>query len=382
MNKTPLSRRQNEIMKKFYSLPARKVVFNKNEREHLWKKATSKSSNIDLEEIKERCPALEHQIRKSYKTGQNIQSAVFSECVYAQTFAELMGLPIFINCYESNYSLPSAVTSLLKDYHLNPRYIYSSRDKERFFIQAGGCSGIDSALITVFDLEIYTVEFKEPFAKTSEPDLPKYGEDGVLQVTDKWLEKYPQFEEMLNEQRGLNFFEAMGNNVNDFSVKSIDIAVTSNYINEGKSADIICTEDKYGYLVLLPTNQVSIWAEISGEIRPAGRNHYKVWTPEALKKFLFDIGATIDGNTVSVAKVNLGLRRERGGNRRISGYKINSLFFVYLKNCEEHNGIITFNFNNIRQLKPTIAGKMLFKDLQYDDLKSYYDLCLFSMNFI
>ena len=46
-----------------------------------------------------------------------------------------------------------------------------------------------ASLITVIDLVIYTIEFKEPGAKTSEPDLPKYGEDGFLVVNDKWLEK-------------------------------------------------------------------------------------------------------------------------------------------------------------------------------------------------
>ena len=178
--------------------------------------------------LKRKCPALEHQIRKSYETGHNIQSAVFSECVYAQTYANMMGLSLFVNCYETTGFIPASVSRLLDSFHLVPRYVYSTNDKMKMLIQAGGCDGIDSALITVIDLEIYTIEFKEPGAKTSEPDLPKYKEDGVLLVTEKWLENNPQFEAMLKEQEGLNFFKVMGSNINNFSKESIDIAVSSN----------------------------------------------------------------------------------------------------------------------------------------------------------
>ena len=228
-------------------------------------------------------------------------------------------------------------------------------------------------MITVIDLVIYTIEFKEPGAKTSEPDLPKYGEDGVLVVTEKWLSANPQFDAMLNEQKGLNFFEVMGSNINNFSKESIDIAVSSNYTGKKKFADVICTEDTKGYLVMLPTNQASVWAEIEGEIRPAGRNHYNVWTPNALKRFLLEKGASFAGNKVTVPRCNLDERRERGGNRRLSGFKVTPLFFVYVENCIESNGYVTFDFTKMQQLNPTIAGKMFFKKLLHTDVKKYYD---------
>ncbi len=127
-------------------------------------------------------------------------------------------------------------------------------------IQAGGYGGIDSALITVIDLVIYTIEFKEPGAKTSEPDLPKYGEDGMLRITKDFLGRYPQFEAMLNEHRDLNFFENIGHNIRDFSEESIKIAVSNNYVN--KYANVICTEDTEGFLVMMPANQVQLWSRL------------------------------------------------------------------------------------------------------------------------
>lgn len=368
----PLSKMQKEIMEEFYSFAKTKVIFNKRERNILWKMATSRERISDFTNIEEKCPALAHQIRKSYESGRNIQSAVFSECVYAQTFANVLGLINFINCSENINCIPNSVDKLLKSYHLFPRYVYSNSSRTRMLIQAGGCNGIDSALISVNDLNIYTIEFKEPSAKTSEPDLPKYKEDGNLLVTDDFLDRYPQFREMLMEQEGLNFFEVMGNNIHDFSAESVNIAVTNNYTK--KYADVVCTEDTDGYLVMLPVNQVSKWADIEGEIRPAGRNHYSVWTPNALKSFLIEKEAVFKGDEVNVPIKNLDTRIERGGNGKLSGYKITPLFFVRIEHCTIDYGIVSFNIKNARQLNPTIAGKMFFKKLKYNNVKEYYSV--------
>lgn len=370
MEMIPLTKLQKDIMKEFYSIAPTKVIYNKKQRDFLWHQAKSRIDKFNFDELKIRCPALAHQIQKSYISGHNIQSAVFSECVYAQTLANMFGLNIFINCFEDNTYIPSSVNLLLGSYHLVPRYVYSTPDKKRMLIQAGGCDGIDSALITVIDLIIYTIEFKEPGAKTSEPDLPKYGENGKLVISKNWLNKNGQFEKMLNEQKELNFFEIMGHNVNNFSNESIMYAVSNNYTN--KLLNVICTEDADGYLTMMPANQIHIWANIKGEIRSAGRNHYNVWTPLALKKFLIKKNATISDKTVTISKSQLEIRRERGGNGRISGYKITSLFFVYLKNCKDKGNNIEFDIDAVRQLNPTIAGKVFFKNLKHNDVKIYY----------
>lgn len=372
----PLTKQQKEIMQEFYGIAPTKVIFNKAERKKIWDKAT-RHENLDFNFLKQVCPALEHRIQISYQSEEseerNIQSAVFSECVYAQTYANMLHLDLFVNCYEDRTFIPDAVVKLLHSYSLVARYAYSTKDRRRMLIQAGSCNGIDSALITVIDLSIFTIEFKEPYAKTSEPDLPKYGEDGILVVTTPFLGKYYQFEAMLDEQKGLNFFENVGNNIHCFSQESIKIAVSNNYKETHRYADVICTEDKDGYLVMMPSNQTHLWAKIEGEIRPAGRNHYKVWTQGALKKFLTAKNAIFSGSKITVEKSNLDVRTERGGAGRISGYKINSLFFVYLENCEDDGARITFDISNVRQLKPTIAAKIDFRGvLRYHEVKEHY----------
>ena len=200
--------------------------------------------------------------------------------------------------------------------------------------------------------------------------MPKYGEDGKIVITQDFLERYPQFEAMLNEKKDLNFFDNIGHNVNDFSEDSINIAVSNNYSK--KYADVICTEDINGYFVMMPVNQVQLWAELEGEIRPSGRNHYKVWTPVALRRLMLQYEPVINGDIVKLKKSKLEVRKERGGNGKISGYKITPLFFVYAKDCKDDDNYITFNIMDVQQLNPSIAGKVFFKKLKYEEVKSYY----------
>lgn len=359
-------------MQEFYTIMPTKVVFDKSSRKQLWNIATKRDSIPNSYNLKELCPALEHQIVKSYEQGNNIQSAVFSECVYAQTLANMFGLKQFVICMERPDFLPNKITDLLKSYFLTPRYVYSNFDQSRMLVQAGGCGGIDSALFTVIDLNVYTIEFKEPGAKTSEPDLPKYLEDGKLLTNLDFQERYPQFTEMLSQHLGVSMFDIMGNNIHSFTPESVNIAISENYVK--KFADVCCTEDKNGFLVMIPCNQISVWADIEGEIRPAGRNHYKIWTPNTFKRFIIEKKGTISGDIVKISKSALIERRERGGNRTISGYKITPLFFVYKNDCVETEGVLSFNINSARQLNPTIAGKMFFNSLSYLSVKKYYEL--------
>ena len=365
-----LTKPQSEIMAEFYQLPKIKVIYNKKQRQELWDNATNKKEINN--EIKNRCPALFHQIQRSIEEKQNIQSAVFSECVYAQTYANLLQLNIFENCY-LGFRLPENIEQLLQSYYLIARYVYTNENQSKMLIQAGGCNGVDSALIIVDNLQIYTIEFKEPYAKTSEPDLPEYDEQGNIKIDDKFLSQYPQFRLMLEQHKKLNFFDLMGHNEHNFSEESIMFAISNNYNQIKKYADVLCTEDKDGYLTMLPINQIAQWAEIEGEIRSAGRNHYKVWTPKALKKFLKDKQAIFNGDQIVIDKNNLETRNQRGNKEQVSGYKINPLFFVRLKDIviSEEN-YIRFNLNSVRQLKPTITAKVNFKNLQYRNVKEHY----------
>lgn len=365
---------QKELLKMFYSSPKSKAFLNKTKRKKLWDLATERQSIDNMSEIRQFCPALAHRIEKSYDCGKNIQSAVFSECVYSQSLANMFGLTGFYICDEnSDNCIPLSYKKLLEEHSLHARYVYTNSDKSKMLIQAGGCNGIDSALIIKENQceKLYTIEYKESYAKASEPDLPKYKEDGNLLITDEFIERYPQFEQMLNEQTGLNFFEVMGNNIHEFSPESINTAVTENYAN--KTANVIVTEDCNDVLIMLPSNHIDLWADLEGEIRPAGRNPYKVWTPNALKQFILEKGGVIENGIVTMNKDCLPLRRQRGNKGAVSGRKINPLFFIRVKHYTEVGSNIKFRLENVFQLNPTITGKMKFKNTStHQELASYY----------
>lgn len=375
-DRVPLTPSQCEVLRLFYANPKKRVVFNKKERDAIWHAFKANRTLEDLDpalNLEHTCPAILDELAKSIDNNKNIQSAVFSECSYAQTLANILGLDSFYN-YSTNLNIiPSHVLALLKQEGLQPRYVYASEDHNEMLVQAGGHGGVDAALISVNSNKIYTIEFKEPGAKTSEPDLPAYGEDGKLVVTSSWLENYPQFESMLREQRCLNFWRAMGSNVNNFSAKAIQAAVSENY-NSHKKADVICVEDTEGNLTMIPANQADIWANLQGEIRPAGRNHKAVWTPETLNKYITNTlnGAINPEQVVSVPENNMATSSGRGGDGTISRYKINSIFFIRANQIRNVSGSIVFKLENVRQLIPTITAKMFFDSLSFDTVRSHY----------
>lgn len=388
----PLTKQQKEIISEFYSLTQMKVILNKSERDKLWDKIKNKSFNeIDFETLGQKCPALAHRIQRSKDNGDNIQSAVFSECVYAQTLAKMFNLNLFINIENNDNELldflPENIKELLKSYYLVARYIYSNDYKSRMLIQAGSCSGIDSALITVIDLNIYTIEFKEQFAKASEIDLPKYNERGTFSEQDLKIfkEKNKQYEKMIDEKKDLNILENLGHNINNFSEQSVKIAVESNYIDHAskKYVDVICSEDYNNCLIMYPANQINQWADIIGEIRTAGRNHYKVWTSKLLDNVLNDKKAVIkDDNIIELNISNLKASTPRGGKNEISRYKINEIFFVKVKELLEiEDNFIRFRKIDIRQLVPTITAKIkLKKTSNYNKIKNFYLIPKQNMN--
>lgn len=369
----PLSKAQREILSEFYQVSHTKVIFNKKARQDIWSNFITQKTIPELG-LGDKCPALLAELEKSISSGNLVQSAVFSECVYAQTLANMLRLREFYEFSLSPDSLSASIVKLIASYGLKPRYVYKNHSGRRALVQAGGHGGVDSALITIADNNVFTIEFKEPGAKTSEPDLPTYGEDGFLRTTAEFKSDYPQFELMLKEQieKRLNFFNVMGSNVNDFTVESVQMAVSENYAIK-KYADVICVEDKSGYLTMLPANQVGKWANTRGEIRPAGRNHYKVFTPEFLKKSITDLGGTVHSDRFQVPYASLVGARKRGGTSEVNRLKLNPLLFVYAKDVTTSEGLATFAQSRVRQLRPTISAHMFFKELQVSNVHTYYE---------
>jgi hypothetical protein len=369
----PLSSAQKIVLSDFYRKPDTKVAFNTSERRKIWDEFKTNRNVSKFRYLEEQVPAIFAEITKAIVNKKNIQPAVFSECVYAQAFADKFSLSVFENHINSEgVKFNFNGIAIANAEELTVRYSYSRSDKMVSLVQAGGAGGVDSALIS-FDKKIATmIELKEPYARTSAPDLPKYGEDGYLVSTEKFLIENPQFKSMLEEQinKKFNIFEHLGSNLSDFSLESIETAVTENYLGE-KFADFICTEDSSGYLSLIPSSHVALWAELEGELRPTGRNSYPVWTPDKLLSVLLEKGGSVQADTVTMPLSSFKQSKARGGDN-ISRFKISPLFFVRSEDVNTTKGNVTFKLEAVKQNIPDITAKIDFRNLDVSEVKKFY----------
>jgi hypothetical protein len=368
----PLSAQQSEILNAFYLNPIVKVAYAKKERDSIANKFKQNRVIENSKELGVRCPALLAELQKSIDSGNLIQSAVASECVYAQSLADQFGLTEFYNLSHDKVVIDKHSSDFLASKGLIVRYLYRNPEGTLLLVQAGGSAAVDCALINVTDKKQFMIDFKEPGAKTTEADLPRYGEDGYLYTTEEFELKHPQFSSMVEEQLAarLNFFDHMGSNINNFSPANIQSAVNGNYFGK-KSVDVICTEDVSGNLTLVPADHLHLWAKLEGEIRTAGRNSRKAWTPVRLSEAITAIGGKIAGHVVSAQASSLKERHPRGGVG-VSGYKINPFFFIRIEKIQLDGSEISFPISEIEQLKPTITAKVFFDQLDAHKVANFY----------
>lgn len=370
---TPLSIIQKNILKKFYNKPIEKISIKKSDRTKIWNDFVKNRNVKKFTYLEKEVPAFFYELNKAVAVGGNLQPAVFSECVYAQTLAHQFLLPKFTNFIETGgKGFHNDTIKTIGSTGLPARYCYSNSDESNLLVQAGGAGSVDCALISQIENNLTMIEFKEQYARTSEPDLPKYGDDGYLISSPEFDKENPQFKLMLKEHldNRLNIFEHLGSNEGNFSSESIEYAVLKNY-SGSKFADVICTEDDAGYLVMIPTEHISKWAKLEGEIRPTGRNSYKVWSPNKLIESLKEKDAEVKDGIVTLQKSKIKSTKERGGNR-ISRYKINPLFFIRTKDISFHDSDASFKLESVRQLNPSITAKMKFNGLKVEEVKNFY----------
>jgi hypothetical protein len=368
-----LSTTQKVLLSDFYSKPITKVAFNTDERRKIWNVFKLHRNVEEFKYLEDKAPAIFAEINKAFINAKNIQPAVFSECVYAQAFANKFNLSVFENHINSGgIKFDFSGIEIAGAENLTIRYSYSSSDKKISLVQAGGAGGVDCALISFEEKNATMIELKEPYARTSAPDLPKYGEDGYLVSSDKFNLENPQFKSMLEEQikKRFNVFDHLGSNLSDFSSESIESAVTQNYSGD-KFADFICTEDSSGYLVLIPSSHVAIWAKLEGELRPTGRNSYPVWTPNKLLSVVKEKGGTIQNDTVTMPLSSFKQSKARGGEE-ISRFKISPLFFIRSEDVVNARSEVTFKLDAVKQNIPDITAKINFKNLEISAVKNFY----------
>ncbi len=368
-----ISTNQSRVIKQFYKSSPVKIRLSLAERDAIWEKFKKDRDIRNYSYLKELVPGIYAELNKALTNNKKIQAAVFSECVYSQAIADKLSLSNFQNHLENKMNkFDSTQLNISNKLDLTVRYSYSSVDKKTILLQAGGGNGVDCALVSSESAVATMIEFKEPYARTSTPNLPKYALDGYLASSDKFQAKYPQFKSMVEEQieKKLNIFDHLGHNVKNFSPSSIATAVAESY-RDDKFAEFICTEDQSGFLIILPLADIHKWATFEGELRPSGRNSVKVWTPEKLIDTLNSLGAKIKGKIVEIPTENLEPRTARGGEN-MSGLKITPLFWVKIQDVTFEGKISSFNIDRVKQHVPDITAKVDFTEVRIENLEKYY----------
>lgn len=369
----PLSEMQRIVLREFYESDNQRIELDKAARSRVWDNFILNRNISDFSYLQKKIPSLYHEIEKAIQQGRNIQSAVFSECVYSQAIADHFELVDFHFFPENKRVTVSTLEEIEgESRELTVRYSYTHSNKQKVLFQAGGAAGVDCAFRNERFPEIAMIELKEPYARASDPNLPKYKENGLLISTESFEQENPQFTAMLREQigAGTNIFEHLGSNINNFSNESIEKALTENYQGK-KFAHVICTEDKNGNLVMLPSNHVAHWARMEGEIRPSGRNSCKAWSTSRLNEVLNLMGASQQESKIEIDMNSLRPTKARGG-RQISRYRIDPIFFVRARDLTSVGDRATFDLKSVKQNIPSITAKMNFEHLEIEEVRDFY----------
>jgi hypothetical protein len=372
-----------ELIVEFYSTPSTKLSVAKAGRNRIWDYFKKHRTLLKSEPGAELVPSIASEIDDAINANGALQRSVFSECVYTFELANKLGLTSY-SVFSDQFSLPLEALKVLRSLELSPRYIYSNAQKRRFLVQAGGPNSYDAVLINLESNTNVKIEYKEPASKAKELDL-SYDESGYLVKTEKFTIQFRQLLPMLNEaiRAKVNIFklaDSSTKNFISFSTPSILKALDDNYTGDN-TADVICTEDKNGYLVMMSSNDVTKFVDpptlkgiagIKGEIRSAGRNKYKVWSHEKLQEHIAKVGGTVNsGNKVTIETARMKATKG-SGTSNTNRLKISSIFFVYVEDVVSSGGYTTFDLNAVRQIKATISAHMYFRKLQVEIVKDYY----------
>lgn len=321
-----------------------------------------------------------NEIKKQFENKMGLQPSILTECFVAQTLANHLNLDKYIDLDDSSATVPGKLTGAIfsaQGYSDGSkfRYCYYNSNYDALVFQCGASGTVD-VVFTKYNISI-RIEIKEQVSKLEECDITGlYDENGHLLLSDdfkKKRSKYVPFVMLFNSLT--NVFEMEGHNFN-----------FANYLDTDKAREIISDAldikvvDCFVLVVgdkLVPTQSKYIFDFVTfegSEIRTAGRNYGKVFTPEFAKRKIKTLGGVIDNDG------NVSLHYDP--NNRIKGrnldeytrYNIGSLLFVKLEDTEILNDIIRFPLSKLCQKKPSISIHLNAKEDSFSLNKQFAEL--------
>ena len=318
------------------------------------------------------------EIKRQFEDKKGLQPGTICECVLAKTIAQKYNLTSFADLFHTYVrELPANVIYHLRDddNKILARYVYYNPDDTNvFLIQYGNPTSYDADLY--INGELVKIEFKDQIARAGEKDF-FFDEDGRLIYDEK--SDYAPFIKQFNEET--NIISSMGKNYkfNDISPE-LEQKVLKKYFDD-LGFEVLVSLDNDSNLVAITIDcinngNIKILTTEDSEIKTAGKNNHRVFTPKFLYKSINNINGNIDDTKVWVSITRMTDRIGRTKEKTITGKKINSLLFVPIKNIIEKDEFYVFDINNVRELKPTFSIHIKLI-VSKDDLKKYYEKILF-----
>lgn len=316
-----------------------KLIYTAKEIESLneYFKQYSQKYNRDkflkgVEQIITRAPAMFNGYMNSYDSGKNLQPGYLTEINVCATLAAMLNLS-----YQNDYS------------ESNVRHCYSNGHIH--LKEYGGCNMADVQLIGK-NGTIITLEVKEPKSLGGDFTMG-ITEEGKLIPRLKAGRVFPEAAQLItnNFNSDDSIFNHIGHNI-PLEDNEYLHSIARDYICS-KNIDYIATYSQdNNNLIFFPVSELDKHVSYkNSEIRTAGKNHVKVYTPKLFHNIMDSIGCIIDGNVVKIPKAATEYRIERNSEKKISGIKIHPLFFFFMEDILfEDNEYYHANIHKARQV--------------------------------
>lgn len=320
-----------------------------------------------------RVNGVREEIKRQLKDKKQLQTGTICECVLAQTIANMYNLNCFADIFHTYVrDLPANILNRLRgdNNKILCRYIYYNKnDLTTFLIQYGNPTRYDADLY--LDNKIVKLEFKDRVARAGERETA-YDENGKLIYDEKFATQNSEYIPLIEKFNSETNMIDLDGNYKNFDEKSKRGILKSYFDNLGFEAFV--SIDNKNQLIAITKDCVEtqdgleILSLKGSEIRNSGKNPYAVFTPILLETSINKINGIMDGEDVIIPVENM---LDRKNNGKITGKKINRLFFVFLKDIKKEGENYVFKLNKVRQLKPTLSAHVRVI-ITKEELSQYY----------
>lgn len=299
------------------------------------------------------------EIINQFNSKNALQPCILTECFVAQTIANILDLNEFVDL-DNDDNIPSKITRISfssKRYTDGSafRYCFYNKLYDAYVFQCGASSTID-IVFTKYNNSI-RIEVKEQTAKLEECDITGlYDENGKLNIDNRFQAKrqsYKPFIDFFNYKTTVFDMEGHNFNFNNYLDDNSAKKIISDVLNI-KVIDMFIFVVNNKIVPVLPDYLFDFVMFKGSEIRMAGRNKKKVFTPNKLIEKIYKLDGKINGTTISLPYVDSNNTKGRGLDN-FTRYSIGSLFFVPLEDTKRVNNNIEFEIDKVFQKVPSIS---------------------------